>query len=202
MSLTLQQLHEVVTGAGVPDVNGLPLRALVASIAMEESGGNPLVRGDRGKSYGLLQVHKPDWPVIAAAVERTMDSPASPKAIAGAQVRLARPILEAASRLAVSTANELASRGFSVGPRELLLLIDAAWQASPRRIANWMERTQTGDPAEINASVSPGRSQRVLDRVTELEGSGSVTTSGIASFLGIIGLAGLLLWAMSHWTEE
>lgn len=204
MRFSLEELHQIARAAGVPDPSGIPLSALMAATALEESGGDPMtLPGDNGKAHGLLQVHEKWWPEIAAktkSVARWRGARGTDFGKAIAMVRLAKPILEDAARQAVAAGRVLEKRGFASGPVEVLMLTDAAWRG-PGVLA-WAESTATGYVAELDkrSPPTPGRLPRVRRHLTQL---GVVNTwAGLGAILAYLGLGGVLvfiLWAIGEW---
>jgi len=56
--LSFEQLRTLAQGVGFTGVDA----DTAAAIALAESGGNVLARGDGGSSFGLWQIHSPAWP--------------------------------------------------------------------------------------------------------------------------------------------
>lgn len=199
MRFNLHQLHEIARAAGVPDPKGLPLSAVVAAIALEESDGNPLSSGDKGTSFGIVQVHEPDWPEVAILTRGVMMAPlTSDYGRAVAEIRLAKPILEKVARDAVEAARALEKRGFAVSPVDMMLMIDAGWQGPG--LMTWATETTTGDIAEVRERTAPGRTARVRAHLAEL-GIGDKWSWGtvLLTVLGLGGVGALVLWALSEW---
>lgn len=222
MRLPLRQLHEIARTAGVPDTRGLPLSALVAAIAMEESGGDTRASsrirdrsGNLEPSFGLLQIHEPSWPEIAAETKGLIRRRMPDYSRAVAQIRAAAPIFRDAGQQAMKAVERLAARGLPAGPIEAMLLMDAAWQGplsgSSERFTgkwgptgSWADWTRTGDPAEIRADTSPGRTAKIRAHLRSL-GVSSGPAAGIGALLGFLGFGGLvalLLWALGEWADE
>lgn len=207
MPFTLRELHSIARTAGVPDVRGIPLPALVAAIAMEESSGDTRARsgirredGTLEPSFGLLQVNEPSWPGIAAETKALMRRRMNDYTRAIAQIRAAKPILEDAARQAVKAAERLKARGFPAGPVEVMLLMDAAWQGPLR---DWADRTTTGNIAEIREKTSPGRTAKVRAHLKELGAANPMLGLGaLLGFLGLGGIFALFLWAIGEWADE
>lgn len=161
MRLSLHQLREVATAAGV---TSKPVASLYAATMMVESKGDPSIpAGDGGTSFGILQVHEPDWPAIAASTRAVMAAPfVSSYGRAVAEARLALPILRDATRQAAEAGEILQKRGFRVELADVLVITDAAWNGPG--VKAWAESTGTGNPDEIR----PGRGAEVRRLLAEL----------------------------------
>jgi hypothetical protein len=198
----LHQLREIATAAGATDH---ATASLLAASMKEESNGNPLALGDyvgsRPTSIGILQVHEPDWPAIAAATRAAMDAPmVTDYGRAVAEVHVAKPILEDAMHQALAAAKALQDRHFRVELQDVLVLADAAWQGPG--VGAWAATTNSGDPAEIRESTAPGRGRAIRAHLAEL-GVGVGPGPGKHGWVLPVGLAlgaGLVLWAvMEGW---
>lgn len=173
-------------------------------MAIEESHGNTRAINDhdRGTSYGLLQVHEPDWPELAASTRSMIHQPhMTDFSRAVAEIRLVKPILEDASRQAVAASEVLTRRGYTVGPVDLLLLIDAAWQGPG--IVAWAERTSSGVIDEIRAGTAPGRTQAIREHLAELGVAENPSWGkALLVIIGLAGLGGLLALALGEWSWD
>lgn len=200
-NFSLEELHQIARAAGVPDPYGIPLSALMAATAMEESSGDPMtVPGDGGKAHGLLQVHEKWWPEIAALTKSIQRKRTVPFGKAVAMVKAAKPILDDAARQAIAAGKVLERRGFAAGPVEVLMLTDAAWRGP---LGTWAEKTTTGDVAELDqrSPATPGRLPRVRRNLVKLGVAGDVW-GGIGALVALLGLGGLMaavLWAIGEW---
>lgn len=196
---SLPELEALAAKAGIPQPAGLPLRALIASVAKAESNGNPNgPAGDGGKSFGLFQVHDPDWPEEAATVRAIMASDASDGEKVIGQIRAVAPIIRSAAATAGNALAELRDRGFAVpvAPvRDFTVLFDAAWQHKPETVLKWARKTKTGNPLEIDP-----RGDKFIENMRELGAFGGAIT--VLELFVFLGGAALALWVLSHWKAD
>ena len=198
MHLSLHQLREIATAAGV---TSRPVASLYAATMMVESKGDPLAYGDKdasgnATSFGIGQVHEPDWPAIAASTRAVMSAPfVSSYGRAVAEAKIALPILREATRQAAEAGEILQKRGFKVELADVLVITDAAWNGPG--VKAWAESTSSGNPDEIR----PGRGEEVRRHLAEL-GVGSVAHAPHAWVVPVVAAAGvgLLVWlALEAW---
>lgn len=204
MAFSLPELEALAAQAGIPQPAGLPLRALIASVAKGESNGIPDgPAGDKnaageGTSFGLFQVHAPDWPAEAATVRAIIASDATDGEKVIAQIRTVAPIIRAAAKTAGDALAELRDRGFPVPAapvRDFTVLFDAAWQHSPKTVLAWARKTKTGNPLEIDP-----RGEKFLGYMRELGAFGGAIT--VLELFVFLGGAALALWVLSQWKAD
>lgn len=202
MRHSLLQVYDLLSG--LPDPGGFPLRALMAGIAMAESGGNPnaWVAHDppsnprASPSSGLYQVHQAAWPEIYDQTERVRGSSLSDEEKIVRMTELAKPIMAEILNASLKATRVLRARGIRVTPLQSALFVDAAWQAGAGNLARWAASTSTGDPREI---VNPSRTVAVEVVLRRLASQALGVAPAMGEALGVLAVFGFAVLVLSQW---